>query len=175
MLHRYKKPPKFVRRSLLNAKRFSVLVSDRRLRLTPSTKLRLQNRSAIFSLRMTYSGFVWLCVLEKTAGDQWSPLRILIVFVGEAFRLPFLHTICVCFGSTKALPYRLILRARKFVRFCGQPERSVPTRDALTLHFAFYAFLGSALENQISFTIKTAHSPRARVRCLATALPVRAF
>ena len=39
-------------------------VSDRRLRLTPSTKLRLQNRDAIFSLRMTYSGFVLLLSLE---------------------------------------------------------------------------------------------------------------
>ena len=27
------------------------------------------------SLRMTYSGFIWWYVLEKTAGDQWSPLQ----------------------------------------------------------------------------------------------------
>ena len=27
------------------------------------------------SLRMTYSGFIWWYVLEKTAGDHWSPLQ----------------------------------------------------------------------------------------------------
>ena len=57
------KPPKLVRRSHRRS-RSSVLLRYS-LRKTSTTKSR-----AIFSLRMTYSGFVWVLSVRKT-GDSW--------------------------------------------------------------------------------------------------------